>query len=152
MTKKKTIIVISITLLLLILALSTPYLLNKLSQGEFSSLPYGVNISIQNTSTEVVPKSEIYLINGNEEKIQLTEFPELKPKDTISFNTKFRPKEDYNLAMSYEIKGNKYEKILMYASANASKLGINAKVQSINSKNEIITTSKIYDGFFLYEE
>ncbi|ASV67559.1 hypothetical protein [Cytobacillus kochii] len=152
MTKKKTTIVIGIILLLLILALSTPYLLNKLSQGEFSYLPDGVNIRIQNTSTEVVPKSEIFLINGDEERVHLTEFPELKPKDTISFNTKYRPKDDYNLAMSYEINGKKYEKILMYAGANSTKLGINAKVKSINDKNEIETTSKIFDGLHLYEE
>ncbi|MFD9626235.1 hypothetical protein [Peribacillus muralis] len=150
MTKKKIFVLLSIPVGLLILVVGALNAYKQISQGEFSTLPDGINVSIYNASQDTIPESKLYLVNGDEERVVLSDFPELKEKNTFSFNTKFVPDQDYNLAISYEINGEKHEKIIMYAGANATKLGAKITVHSINEKNGI--KLKTYDGFRVYEE
>ncbi|MFJ7682751.1 hypothetical protein [Peribacillus butanolivorans] len=152
MTKKKILVLLSIPVSLLILVVGSLYAYKQISQGEFASLPDGINISVYNASQDTIPESELYLVNGDEERVILTDFPELKEKNTFSFNIKFIPDQDYNLAMSYEINGENYEQIIMYAGANSTKLGAKVTIHSINEKNEVKLGLKTYDGIRVYEE
>ncbi|WP_285768026.1 hypothetical protein [Peribacillus sp. SI8-4] len=152
MTNKKIIFLISIPVGLFILVVGTLYVYKQISQGEFSTLPDGINISVYNASQDTIPESKLYLVNGDGERVVLSEFPELKESNTFSFNTKFIPDQDYNLAISYEINGKNYEEIIMYAGANSTKLGAKVTIHSIDEKNKVKFSLKTYDGFQVIEE